>query len=155
MTTIVTSGYNLTQAIIRASSPLLTSTETLVLIVIADTCNAEEKWQARPSITLIAERTRFSRKAISSALKSLKDKGILSTLPGYTGRCSHYIIHIEKIADARYATQAELDKPKDKSSGKNSGKSGITSVDKPNPAVQQSQHRQHPDCEDDEEYSPF
>lgn len=149
MTTIVTSGYNLTQAIIRASSPLLTSTETLVLIVIADTCNAEEKWQARPSITLIAERTRFSRKAISSALKSLKDKGLLSTLPGYTGRCSHYIIHIEKITDARYATQAELDKRKE------ANKEPNKPVDKPNPAVQQYQHRQHPDCEDDEEYSPF
>lgn len=150
MTTIVTSGYSLTQTLIRTVNKTITPTEKWVLAVIADTCNAEEKWQGYPSVTTIAERTGFSRKAVSSALKSLKDKGLISTLPGYTGRCSHYIIHIEKIADARYATQAELDKRKEKES-KNS-------VDKPSPAVQQSSHQQgfsHPDYDDGEEYSPF
>lgn len=148
MTTIVTSGYSLTQTLIRTVNKTITPTEKWVLAVIADTCNAEEKWQGYPSVTTIAERTGFSRKAVSSALKSLKDKGLISTLPGYTGRCSHYIIHIEKIADARYATQAELDKRRENQK----------SVDKPSPAVQQSSHRQgfsHPDYDDDEEYSPF
>jgi DNA-binding MarR family transcriptional regulator len=120
-----------------------------VLVVIADTCNAEEKWQGYPSVTAIAERTGFSRKAVSSSLKSLKDKGLISTLPGYTGRCSHYIIHIEKIADARYATRAELDKRKESEKA----------VDKVAPAVQQSLHQQgvsHPDYDDDEELdTPF
>lgn len=154
MTTIVTSGYSLTQTLIRTVNKTITPTENWVLVVIADTCNAEEKWQGYPSVTTIAERTGFSRKAVSSALKSLKDKGILSTLPGYTGRCSHYIIHIEKIADARYATQAELDKPKEKSSNK-----GSKPVDKHPPVVQQSSHQQgfsHPDYDDGEEFdTPF
>lgn len=149
MTIIVTNGFNLTQTIIRASSKNLTSTERWVLVVIADTCNAGEGWQGYPSVTTIAERTGFSRKAVSSALKSLKDKGLLSTLPGYTGRCSHYIIHIEKIADARYATQAELDKRKEKQKP----------VDRSTTAVQQSSHQQvfsHPDYDDDElEQPPF
>jgi len=96
----------------------------------------------------------LSRSATFANLKSLKDKGILSTLPGYTGRCSHYIIRIEKIADARYATQAELDKPKEKSSNK-----GSKHVDKSPPVVQQSSHQQgfsHPDYDDDEELdTPF
>ena len=151
MTTIVTSGYSLTQTLIRTVNKTITPTEKWVLVVIADTCNAEEKWQGYPSVTTIAERTSFSRKAVSSALKSLKDKGLISTLPGYTGRCSHYIIHIEKIADARYATQAELDKRKEKDTTKNS-------VDKPSLTMQQSSHQQgfsHPDYDDDEEYSPF
>lgn len=148
MTTIVTSGYSLTQTLIRTVNKTITPTEKWVLVVIADTCNAEEKWQGYPSVTTIAERTGFSRKAVSSALKSLKDKGLISTLPGYTGRCSHYIIHIEKIADARYATQAELDKRRENQK----------SVDKPSPDMQQSSHQQgfsHPDYDDDEEYSPF
>lgn len=148
MTTIVTSGYSLTQTLIRTVNKTITPTENWVLVVIADTCNAEEKWQGYPSVTTIAERTGFSRKAVSSALKSLKDKGIISTLPGYTGRCSHYIIHIEKIADARYATQAELDKRKEKQKDANN------LVDKPSPAVQQSSHQQafsHPDYDDDDE----
>lgn len=147
MTTIVTSGYSLTQTLIRTVNKTITPTEKWVLVVIADTCNAEEKWQGYPSVTTIAERTGFSRKAVSSALKSLKDKGLISTLPGYTGRCSHYIIHIEKIADARYATQAELDKRKEKQKP----------VDRSTAAVQQSSHQQgfsHPDY-GDEEYSPF
>lgn len=148
MTIIVTNGFNLTQTIIRESSKNLTPTERWVLVVIADTCNAGEGWQGYPSVTTIAERTGFSRKAISSTLKSLKDKGVLSTLPGYTGRCSHYIIHIEKIADAKYATQAELDKRKEKQN----------SVDKPPSAVQQSSHQQgfsHPDYGDEELDTPF
>ena len=94
----------------------------------------------------------LSRSAAFANLKSLKDKGLISTLPGYTGRCSHYIIHIEKIADARYATQAELDKRKEKQKDANN------LVDKPSPAVQQSSHQQgfsHPDYDDGEEYSPF
>lgn len=90
----------------------------------------------------------MSRSATFSNLKSLKDKGLLSTLPGYTGRCSHYIIHIEKIADARYATQAELDKRKEKQKP----------VDKAKPDVQQSSHQQgfsHPDYDDEELDTPF
>ena len=74
MTTIVTSGYSLTQTLIRTVNKTITPTEKWVLVVIADTCNAEEKWQGYPSVTTIAERTGFSRKAVSSALKSLKDQ---------------------------------------------------------------------------------
>lgn len=146
---IVKTSFQLVQTIIRDSVADLSSSEKWVLVVIADTCNPKHNWQGYPSLSHLADKTGLSTRTISSALKSLKDKGILSTLPGYTGRCSHYIIHIEKIADARYATQAELDKRKE------ANKEPNKPVDKSKPAVQQSQHRQHPDCEDDEEYSPF
>lgn len=82
----------------------------------------------------------LSRSATFANLKSLKDKGILSTLSGYTGRCSHYIINIERVCDARYATKAELDKPKEKSS---------KCIDKSSSLVRQSASR-HTDDEFDE-----
>lgn len=148
---IVKTSFQLVQTIIRDSEVLLSSSEKWVLVVIADTCNPKHNWQGYPSLAHIADKTNLSTRTVSSTLKSLKDKGILSTLPGYTGRCSHYIIHIEKIADARYATQAELDKRKEKQNDVNKP------VDKPSLVVQQSSHQQgfsHPDCDDDE-YSPF
>lgn len=146
---LVKTSFQLVQTIIRDSVVVLSSSEKWVLVVIADTCNPKHNWQGYPSLSHIADKTSLSTRTVSSALKSLKDKGILSALPGYTGRCSHYIIHIEKIADARYVTQAELDKRKEKQKP----------VDRSAAAVQQSSHQQvfsHPDYDDDElEQPPF
>lgn len=127
----------------------ISSSERLILTIISSHANPAHNWQAWPSIDSIMRSSGLGKAGVHKVLKSLKDKGILSTLPGYTGRCSHYIIHIEKIADARYATQAELDKRKESEKA----------VDKPPPAVQQSLHQQgfnHPDYDDDEEFdTPF
>lgn len=126
----------------------MSSSERLILTIISSHANPAHNWQAWPSIDSIMHSSGLGKAGVHKVLKSLKDKGILSTLPGYTGRCSHYIIHIEKIADARYATQAELDKRKEKQKP----------VDKPKPAVQQSLHQQgfsHPDYDDEEFDAPF
>lgn len=144
--------FQLTKVLLHSiTHPNMSSSERLILTIISSHANPAHNWQAWPSIDSITRSSGLGKAGVHKVLKSLKEKGILSTLPGYTGRCSHYIIHIEKIADARYATQAELDKRKEKDTTKNS-------VDKPSPAVQQSSHRQgfsHPDYDDDEEYSPF
>lgn len=149
--TVVRTQFQLTNLLIDCLGKTQTTTsERMLLICLSKYTNPKNSWQCWPAIETLMQDSALSRSAAFANLKSLKDKGLISTLPGYTGRCSHYIIHIEKIADARYATQAELDKRKEKES-KNS-------VDKPSPAVQQSSHQQgfsHPDYDDGEEYSPF
>lgn len=126
----------------------LSSSERLLLAIISSHSNPAHGWQAWPSIDSIMQSSGLGKAGVHKVLKSLKDKGILSTLPGYTGRCSHYIINIERVCDARYATKAELDKPKEKGNNKNS-----KHVDKASSVVQQSASR----CTDDEfdEQPPF
>lgn len=143
--------FQLTKVLLHSiTHPDMSSSERLILTIISSHANPAHNWQAWPSIDSIMRSSGLGKAGVHKVLKSLKDKGILSTLPGYTGRCSHYIIHIEKIADARYATQAELDKRKGKDMTKNP-------VDKPSPAMQQSSHQHHPDYDDDEEFEqpPF
>lgn len=142
--------FQLTKVLLHSiTHPDMSSSERLILTIISSHANPAHNWQAWPSIDSIMRSSGLGKAGVHKVLKSLKDKGILSTLPGYTGRCSHYIIHIEKIADAKYATQAELDKRKEKDTTKNS-------VDKPPSAVQQSSHRHHPDYDDGEEFdTPF
>lgn len=148
--TLVRTQFQLTNLLIDCLGKTQTTTsERMLLICLSKYSNPTNNWQCWPSVESLMQDTALSRSATFSNLKSLKDKGILSTLPGYTGRCSHYIIHIEKIADARYATQAELDKRKEKQKP----------VDRSTTAVQQSSHQQvfsHPDYDDDElEQPPF
>lgn len=148
---VVRTQFQLTNLLIDCLGKTQTTTsERMLLICLSKYTNPKNSWQCWPAIETLMQDSALSRSATFANLKSLKDKGILSTLPGYTGRCSHYIIHIEKITDARYATQVELDKPKEKSSNK-----GSKPVDKPPPAVQQSSHRHHPDCDEEEFDTPF
>ena len=92
----------------------LSSSERLLLTIISSYANPAHQWQAWPSIDAIMRSSGLGKAGVHKVLKSLKDKGVLSALPGYNGRCTHYIIHIDKLADAKYATKAELDERKQK-----------------------------------------
>jgi len=95
-------------------------------------------------IEFLCKKTGLSRTTIFSTLNQLKDFGVVEKYDK-----KFYIIHIEKIADARHVTRAELDKRKEYEKA----------VDKPSPAMQQSSHQQdfsHLDYDDDEEFdTPF
>lgn len=119
----------------------LSSSQRMLLVVLLMYASKDNVYGF--GIENLCTKTGLGRAGVLKILSQLKTMGIVEKYDK-----KFYIIHIEKIADARYATQAELDKRRENQK----------SVDKPSPAVQQSSHQQgfsHPDYDDDEEYSPF